>query len=173
MRCLYNDYMARPKTKTELLEASAAQFGKLLAAVETLSADVITAPGACEEWSIKDILAHLHEWHKLYLTWYTEGMADKKPEMPAPGYTWKTTPDLNAHIFEKNKDIPLTEILGLLESSHQEIMAVIERHTNEELFTRKYYAWTGATSLGSYTVSTTSSHYDWANRHIERFLKTI
>jgi len=39
--------------------------------------------------------------------------------------------------------------------------AIIEIHNDDELFTKKKYNWTGTTSLGSYFISATSSHYDW------------
>jgi hypothetical protein len=41
-------------------------------------------------------------------------------------------------------------------------MDLIQKHSDEELFTKKRYAWTGTTSLGAYMISATSSHYDWA-----------
>jgi len=39
---------------------------------------------------------------------------------------------------------------------------LIEVFSNDELFTKGIYKWIGGTSLGSYFVSSTSSHYDWA-----------
>ena len=79
--------MPRPKSKSELLEYSEDNFKKLLGMIKPLTVEVLSHPGACEHWSCKDILAHLHAWHGLYLSWYEEGMAGGKLEMPAPGYT--------------------------------------------------------------------------------------
>ena len=42
------------------------------------------------------------------------------------------------------------------------IPEMAERYSNEELFTKGVYKWVGGSTLGSYFVSTTSSHYDWA-----------
>jgi hypothetical protein len=50
-------------------------------------------------------------------------------------------------------------------------MALIERHSDAELFTKEHYAWTGRTSLGAYLVSCTSSHYDWALKLVRNGLK--
>ncbi len=165
--------MPRPKTKEELLEASHEEFEKLLSLIEPLSETVILKPGACEQWSIKDIFAHLYAWHNLYMTWYMEGMAGKKPQMPSPGYTWKTTPALNESIYQKYMDTSLNEVLENFKESHSKVLEIINSHTNEELFTKKRYAWTGSTSLGCYTVSCTSSHYDWANKLIKKFIKNL
>ena len=163
--------MPRPKTKSELVENNETNFQKLQEIIKKMPLEMVSEPGACEHWSCKDILAHLHAWHTLYLTWYEVGMAGDKPEMPAPGYTWKTTPEMNAMFYEQYKDMPLDEVRHRLNDTHKKIMMIINSHSDEELFTKKRYAWTGSTSLGSYTISAMSSHYDWANKHINQFLK--
>lgn len=140
--------------------------------VRALPEETIREPGACGIWSIQDILAHLHAWHKMYLTWYTEGMAGRKAPMPAPGFTWKETPQLNEKIYCEYKNHSLAAVLSALKSSHEQIDAIIEDHTQEELFTKKRYGWTGSTSVGSYTISATSSHYDWAISEIKKFLRS-
>ena len=165
--------MPRPKTKEELLEANCEEFKKLLSLIKPLSETIILKSGACEQWSIKDILAHLYAWHNLYLTWYREGMAGENPQMPATGYTWKTTPALNENIYQEYRDTSLDEVLEKFKESHYKLLEIINSHTNEELFINKRYAWTGSTSLGSYTVSCTSSHYDWAIKLIKKFLKNL
>ncbi len=50
---------------------------------------------------------------------------------------------------------------------------IIESFTNEELFTNKYFPWTGTTSVGSYCVSSTSSHYDWAIKKINKHKRSV
>jgi hypothetical protein len=50
---------------------------------------------------------------------------------------------------------------------------MIEKHTDEELFEKKKYPWTGSTSLGAYFISATCSHYLWAYDLIRKWLKTM
>lgn len=59
----------------------------------------------------------------------------------------------------------------MLAESHKKVLALVEQYTNEELFTKKYFAWTGTTDLGSYFVSSTSSHYDWAIKKLKAHKK--
>jgi hypothetical protein len=59
----------------------------------------------------------------------------------------------------------------LLDASYQDIQKLIIAHTNEELFEKKRYKWTGSTSLGAYLISNTSSHYDWAIKLIKKSMK--
>lgn len=121
--------------------------------------------------NIRDVLAHLHHWHLMMLEWYQTGMKGNKPDIPAKGYTWKTTPELNKKIWEEYRNTGLAEISKKLEKSHKELMKVIEKHTDEELFEKKKYKWTGTTSMGAYFVSATSSHYDWALKLMKKGLK--
>ena len=60
-----------------------------------------------------------------------------------------------------------------LADSAARVRALVERHEEADLFTKKRYAWTGSTSLGSYAVSCTSSHYAWASDLIRRFAKAL
>ncbi len=60
----------------------------------------------------------------------------------------------------------------MVKQSHAEVMKMIEGFSNEELFEKKHFTWTGATSLGSYCISATASHYDWAIKKSKRHNKT-
>lgn len=165
--------MARPKTKEQLLSQSQGNFEQLFALIEPLSPPERIKPGVNGEWSIKDVLAHLTAWHQMYFIWYKEGMKGIKPEMPAPGYSWKTTPQLNEKMFHEHRDQSYETVVADLNSSHERIMEIIEGHSEEELFTKKMYKWTGSTSLGSYTISASSSHYQWAIDLIKKWVKTL
>ncbi len=95
----------------------------------------------------------------------------EKPDMPATGYTWKTLPDLNQKIWEKYQNIPYLQSISLLQKSFKDLRKIIELHSDEELFTKKKYKWTGTTSLGAYLISATSSHYDWALKILKQHKK--
>ena len=59
----------------------------------------------------------------------------------------------------------------MLAESHRKVMEMAADFTNEELFTKKYYNWTGTTDLGAYFVSICSSHYEWAIKKIKAHCK--
>jgi hypothetical protein len=99
--------------------------------------------------------------------WYKVGMSGKKPAIPAEDVTWQTLSVLNHRIYEKYKGTDLKEAIKLFNKSHKTVMALIEKHTDDELFTKKKYQWTGTTSLGAYLISATSSHYDWGLKTIK------
>jgi len=165
--------MARPKNKSELLDLSKKYFESIVEFIENLpQAEQNKAfPEGTLNRTIRDVLMHLHHWHLMMLEWYAIGMMGEKPEMPAKGYTWKTTPELNKWIWEKYANTPLTDAKVNFYSSYKNVRRLIEKHSDEELFEKKRYKWTGTTSLGAYLVSATSSHYEWALKLIKKVYK--
>ncbi|MRI02422.1 ClbS/DfsB family four-helix bundle protein [Kriegella sp. EG-1] len=162
--------MPRPKTKEELIKLSNENYGKLMNYVEGLPKEKLTTkfPNHYLNRNIRDVLAHLRHWHLMFLKWHNAGMNGDKPEMPAPGYTWRTVPELNIIINKKYSKKTLNEIKILLESTFRQVQQIITNHNNNELFEKQKYKWTGTTSMGSYIVSATSSHYEWALKLIKK-----
>jgi len=161
--------MARPTNKAQLLQLSKKNFDLLMEFIESLPEEEQNAefPHGTMNRNIRDVLMHLHHWHLMMIDWYAAGMQGEKPDMPAKGYTWKTTPELNRWIWEKYTDTPPAAAKNNLKSSFMQVRSLIEKHNDEELFEKKRYKWTGTTSLGAYLVSATSSHYDWAIKLIK------
>ncbi|WP_195984896.1 ClbS/DfsB family four-helix bundle protein [Clostridium sp. D33t1_170424_F3] len=167
--------MPRPSTKPGLIEAAGEQFTKLWALIDSLPEDEQTAVFQFEDRdkNLRDILIHLYEWHQLLLKWIQSNQNGvPAPFLPAP-YNWKTYPAMNVGFWEKHQDTPYGASVEMLKESHAQVMQVIEGFTDEELFEKKHFSWTGTTSLGSYCISATSSHYDWAIKKIKRHHKTF
>jgi hypothetical protein len=92
------------------------------------------------------------------------------PFLPTP-YTWKTYGDMNIAFWKKHQATSYENAKKLLTESHRQVLCLLDGFTDDELFVKKYFKWTGTTNLGSYFVSTTSSHYDWAIKKIKTHLK--
>ena len=165
--------MARPATKQDLEFLAKENYQKLLSLIETLPEGQRedSFPEGTMNRNIRDVIGHLYHWHLLFLNWYEVGMRGEKPKIPKEGYTFSDTPKLNREIWEQCQKVSLAEILPLFEASHNKVFQLIQKHSDEELFTKKKYHWAGTTSLGSYLVSATSSHYDWALKLIRKSIK--
>jgi hypothetical protein len=105
-------------------------------------------------------------------TWYIEGMTGNKPVMPFPGYSWKEIPQLNDKFYNDYKNESFDIVYENLGKSHTRMQNLIEKHSDEDLFTKKRYSWTGSTPIGCYFISATSSHYNWAINLIKKWLKS-
>jgi hypothetical protein len=79
---------------------------------------------------------------------------------------------MNVGFWQKHQSTPFDDAIALLRESHGKILALIDGFTNEELFEKKRFPWTGTTNIGTYCVSVTASHYDWAMKKIKQYLKT-
>lgn len=163
--------MPRPSTKQQLLAAASQEFERLWEAVDAVEPIELDEPGVCGDWSVKDLLAHLDAWHELFLEWERIGAAGDQPAVPAPGFTFRETPVLNDQIFERCRHDTWKEVTNRLRSSHRQVVDVLARYPADDLFAKRRFAWTGSTSVGSYAVSATSSHYAWAVTHVRRFSK--
>lgn len=94
---------------------------------------------------------------------------EEKPFLSAP-YTWKTYGDMNVGFWEKHQNTSLDDAKTMLGKSHTEVMKLAEAFENDELFSKNVYKWVGGSTLGSYFVSVTASHYDWAMKKLKAFL---
>lgn len=170
--------MARPTTKLDLIEASKVNFEKLWDIIDSMSekeqnADFIFDAASKKEahWmrdkNLRDVLIHLYEWHQLLLNWVKSNQnGDSKPFLPAP-YNWKTYGQMNVEFWEKHQSTSLNEAKNMLKESHNSITNLIETFSDNELFAKKFFSWTGTTNLGSYFVSAAPSHYDWARKKLK------
>ena len=160
--------MGRPTSKPELLAAAEQEFDRLWDTVDAVPPSDRETPGACDSWSVKDILAHLDAWHRMWLRWEQAGTRGESTPMPAEGFTWAQTPALNARIHAATAGDLWDEVCDRLRDSHSRVTVVLSGYSDEDLFAKKRYRWTGSTSVGSYAASATSSHYAWASGLIRR-----
>ena len=171
--------MPRPKTKEELVLASKENYEKLNRFISQLSEDELQTPFDFSRdpkkkeahWkrdkNLRDVLIHLYEWQQLLLTWvHSNQEGHERSFLPEP-YNWKTYGEMNVAFWKKHQKTSLEEETRLLEQSHREILELIEVFSNDELFAKDVYKWTGGTSLGFYFISSTSSHYDWALKKLK------
>jgi len=176
--------MPRPKTKPDLIKAASDQFEKMWQLIDSMTDDERNATFNFGEafnqkeahWkrdkNLRDVLVHLYEWHQLLLNWITANQnGEAKPFLPAP-YNWKTYGDMNVMFWEKHQSTSYADSKTMLFDSHKKVLAVLESFTNDELFESKHFSWTGTTTLGSYCISATASHYDWAMKKIKTHRKT-
>ena len=163
--------MARAKTKVQLIEFSEKELKSLFEFLKKIEEHQLQNRYVFDNRTPKDIIAHLVAWHKMMKRWYSDGMDGKEVVIPAPGYSFKDTPQLNEKLYDDYKDVEWSQIIMELKKTSTEMINLINRHSEKELFEKKRYKWTGSTSMGSYFASATSSHYAWANKLLKRFIK--
>ena len=176
--------MARPTTKADLILTANGQFEKMWKLIDRMSddqqqatfADEMATAGKEAHWgrdkNLRDVLVHLYEWHRLLVDWINANRSgERRSFLPAP-YNWKTYPAMNVEFWKMHQQTPLADAKAWLKESHREVVTLIEAFTNDELFAKGTFDWTGSSTLGAYGISATSSHYDWAMKKIKLHIKT-
>lgn len=167
--------MARATTKEQLIQNSEDNFNKLFTLINSMTREEQVKLFSFEDRdrNIRDVLVHLYEWHHLLLNWVRFNQAGNKINFLPEPYNWKTYPKMNIEFWKKHQNTSLEKAVELLKRSHSETMKLIDSFSNEQLFTNKHFSWTGTTSLGSYCVSATSSHYDWGIKKVKTHKKAL
>jgi hypothetical protein len=182
MKGVFN--MPRPSTKPDLINVANKQFESMWQLIDSMTDDEREAHFNFNEnikqkeahWkrdkNLRDVLVHLYEWHQLLLNWVTANRnGEVKPFIPAP-YNWKTYGDMNIKFWEIHQSTTYDDSKVMLLDSHLKVLSLLESFTNDELFVSKHFTWTGTSTLGSYCVSATASHYDWAVKKIKAHRKS-
>ncbi len=177
--------MGRPAAKKDLLEAAQDCFQELNTWIASMTEQELETPFDFSgnekkkeaHWkrdkNLRDILIHLYEWHQLTLQWVEANRnGEDKPFLPKP-YNWKTYGELNVFFWKKHQNTSLEEAKEMLAQSHLEIVKLAEEFSNEELFSKGVFSWVGGSTLGSYFISNTSSHYNWALKKLKAHRKNV
>ena len=175
--------MGRPTTKSDLISAANKNFEEMKLLASSLTEKELSTPFEFDEkkkeahWkrdkNLRDILIHLYEWHQLLLNWIQANQnGANRPFIPEP-YNWKTYGDMNVEFWMKHQNTALDEAEKMLNQSHEQVMKLAETFSNEELFSKGVYPWVGSSTLGSYFVSATASHYQWAIKKLKAHRKIV
>ena len=166
--------MPRSTTKNDLMIVAKESYEKLNLLISKMTSEELNTPFDFSKdkkkkeahWrrdkNLRDILIHLHEWHKLVLNWVRSNQKGEEKSFISEPYNWRTYGDMNVEFWKKHQNTSLEDAIKVLQKSHKDVLKLAENFTNEELFSKKVYKWGGGSTLGFYFVSTTSSHYDWA-----------
>lgn len=119
-----------------------------------------------ESDSVKDILAHLHGWLLLLLNW-TKSKPGSVIELPAKGFKWNQTRELNRFIFSAWRDVEIRSVCRRLKLSHNRVVEFVSRLSESELLDPGHFSWTKKNPIVIYIAPNTASHYRWATKKIK------
>ncbi|KGG54977.1 ClbS/DfsB family four-helix bundle protein [Lactobacillus sp. wkB10] len=176
--------MPRPKTKQELVDASNSSYQKIVDLIAKLPEDARTGSFNFDtsklkeaHWkrdnNVRDVLIHLYEWQKLLLEWVKSNQSGEDKEFLPEGYNWRNYGELNQEFWQKHQSTPLAEAEKMLATSHKQTMALLDTYTEEQLFQKNVFPWTGNNALGTYFIANTCSHYEWALKKLRKYQRSL
>ncbi|MBE7553805.1 MAG: ClbS/DfsB family four-helix bundle protein [Anaerolineales bacterium] len=166
---------ALPQTKADLLARMAQGRAALEQALGRLSEAQLTKLGPSGGWAIKDHLAHLAAWERGIAT-----LLQHRPRWAAMGLDEAAISDydeedVNALIYQQNKDRSLAEVLADFHEAHRQMLAALDGLSDAELF--KPYAYYTGEEAGDNTrpiigwiIGNTYEHYAEHQAWIEAML---
>ncbi|MBI1881533.1 MAG: ClbS/DfsB family four-helix bundle protein [Chloroflexi bacterium] len=170
-----NDVL-KPSTKGELLAQIEQERAALEQMLSRLSEAQLLTPNPDSGWTIKDHLAHLGAWEV-----GIAALLQRRPRWEAMGLDEATvasheTDDLNALIYRQHQGRPLAEVLAYFQDTHRQMLAALDRLTDEELF-KPYDYYEGGEAgdddtrpIIGWIISNTYEHYAEHQGWIEAIL---
>ncbi len=159
-------------TKSELLEKVKAKRLELEEVIKSIPSSRLAEPGVENNWSVKDILAHISRWEQMMCEWIRDLQAGITPNRPPPGTPWEDLDQINAGIFEENRHKSLSSVQAEFDSSYTDTLRFVESIPEEDLFEPGRFEWTNGNPVWYLVGANTFWHYDdhisslrnWANK---------
>ena len=158
----------RTMNKSELFGAIRAEYDELNSLLASMSEAQMTESGAQDEWSVKDIVAHLTAWQSLLGQWLEQA---RRGETPRPanwpeGYIDR----LNRQFYDENRNRPLADVLADYHRSHERAVAAIDFYSDAELNDPHCFAWWDGEPILTLIEGNTYGHFAEHIAAIRRWL---
>jgi len=112
--------------KSELLDWLQEAYQQWEGFLEQIGPERMDEPGVNGQWSMKDIVAHLTGWNRrLVASLQAAQRGESEPPPPWPAHL-ESEDEINAWIYESNRDRPVREVLDETQQIFQQLLAVIE-----------------------------------------------
>jgi len=162
--------MEQPKSKPVMIKRLQTERHRLQQNMEGLRREEMAQPGVVEEWSIKDVLAHLADWEAHMPVWMEAARRGEPVVEIELGLNWKQFDEFNQRIYARHRDQSLEEVLDYFHTIHEKFMAMVEAMPEDEMLARGRYRFIGKGAvynwLGSY-----ANHDRWAKTKIRAWRK--
>lgn len=120
--------------------------------------------------NLRDLLTHAWEWQRLQVA-FVENIRNGNPKDFIPDPYRKDYKEMDRVNWEKHQQTSLDEAIAMLDKSHQEMLALVDTFTDEELFNKKVFKVTYTTTMGAYFMSVTISPYTQIVKRLKPHIK--
>ncbi|USN98918.1 MAG: ClbS/DfsB family four-helix bundle protein [Phycisphaeraceae bacterium] len=162
----------RYASKADFVARMESEHDGFLELAESIGKHRFDEPGVWGKgWTIKDLFAHLTAWERMFLGWHREGLAGRRPQMPAPGFKWNELPKLNHSIWKEHKNEAWEAVAEAFDESYEEMEAFVAGLSERDLLEPGRFAWCTRYPLTTYLGANTASHYGAAIRILRRWVR--
>jgi len=157
--------------KTALLNTLGTARDQLESALAQLNDAQMLRPGLNDNWSGKDLLAHLGwwEWRAVHLF---ESLK-RTGTVADPVGTPTELDALNAKAFADNSQRSLPDVRQYEREAYQAILSLVETASDDDLFNPQRFAWTNGKPFVNWIAANTYGHYDEHRQNLLEWVKTV
>lgn len=156
--------------KEHILAALKEQFDAWEELLASLSEEQLTAPLFDQDWSIKDMVAHLWAWQHISVARLEAGTLEREPEFPewiVSIENWEENADqVNAVTFERTHAKPWSEVHQNWKNGFLHFLELGRQIPERDLLDGDRYPWLKGYSLAFILVAS----YDHHQEHIEKLI---
>lgn len=160
--------MEEKMNKRQLLESIQQARAKLEQTVAAVPQSRMATPGANEENSVKDLLAHISTWERRMIIWLKESLQDREPEMLPSGMTWDDLDRWNEETFNQQRGLELAKVLEEFQASYAAALKIVEGIDERVLFDPDRFPWRNGHPLWEMV----SANMDWHYLEHEESIRT-
>ncbi|MEO1680921.1 MAG: ClbS/DfsB family four-helix bundle protein [Pseudomonadota bacterium] len=164
--------MPAQTTKTGLLALTETEFRKLSGVVDKVPEDMALVPDG-DGVSVKDVIGHRAHWITLFIGWWQEGQAGRRPEMPAPGYNWGDLKRFNADLREAQAALGWHAARAILAERHGGLITFLEGLSEAQLYGGPMPGGGNAWTTGRWAEAAGPSHYRSAAKYLRARLRAV
>lgn len=123
-------------------------------------------PGPQDDWSVKDLIAHLTWWQDHMMEWVTMAINGETVVRD------ETIDEANARVFKEKKDLPLETVLAEWDASFPKVLALVETMTDEQINDASLVNIEGH-ALMHFLIGDSFGHYDSHRADLERYINSL
>lgn len=151
--------------KNQLLKLLREEFGRWEEFLTGLSEGQLTAGQLADNYSIKDVLAHLWAWQQRSVARMEAAVADKEPVFPQ----WPEDLDVNSEadldrindwIYQANRETPWSAVYAGWRNNYLHFVELIEKVPEKDLLEPGRYSWLGDYPLAVIVQSSYEHHHE-------------
>ncbi len=159
------------KTKSELIEVTRKEFGKLARLIEAIDTEAALKKRD-DDTSIKDVVAHRAHWIDLFLGWYADGLVGKTVYFPAKGYKWSDLKRYNSDLRERYADLDWPEAVSMLQRGYKKLTEFLESCSDRELYGGPMKGANNTWTPGRWAEAAGPSHFRSASKLLRSAMKS-
>jgi len=165
--------MEEKMSKVKLLHEIQEERQRLENTLAKVSEEQMLVPGVIDEWTVKDVLAHITVWEQRMVSWMAGAVRGEVVQMLPPGMTWDDLDEWNEQTYQQQRDRSLEKVLSDFELSYPQALKAVQDISEQELIDPDCFEWREGEPLWVMVAANTFWHYKEHDESIRAWLEAM